>query len=416
MDRAIPQSVRRKRRLIRYAIYIGTACILAFAIVILSKQLTPSIESRNILVGEVDSGRIDISITASGTVVPAYELTITSPIASQILEVYAHSGDSVDVGTPLLRLDLEAAQATYAKEVDEQEIRRQQTIQLETNIATQRADREMQIEIEEMRIAQLEAELRNEQYLDSLGSGTRDRLRQAETALRTARMQLDGLRGQVAGEARVREADLRMKRLQDNIADKNLAQTRRTLDEANIRSPRRATLTYILSEVGSTVGPGTKLAVVSDLSQFKIDCKVSDAYSDRVKAGGRITAKVGREMMDGTISSVTPLSQNGVITFTAVMDNPSHPRLRSGLNVEIYVITSIRDDVLRLPNGSFYNGPGEYTLFVFTSEGIVEPRTVRLGQCNYNHIEVLDGLRAGDRVVVSDMSKWKGRNRIKVTD
>ena len=416
MDRAIPQSVRRKRRLIRYAIYIGTACILAFAIVILSKQLTPSIESRNILVGEVDSGRIDISITASGTVVPANELTITSPIASQILEVYAHSGDSVDVGTPLLRLDLEAAQATYAKEVDEQEIRRQQTIQLETNIATQRADREMQIEIEEMRIAQLEAELRNEQYLDSLGSGTRDRVRQAETALRTARMQLDGLRGQVAGEARVREADLRMKRLQDNIADKNLAQTRRTLDEANIRSPRRATLTYILSEVGSTVGPGTKLAVVSDLSQFKIDCKVSDAYSDRVKAGGRITANVGREMMDGTISSVTPLSQNGVITFTAVMDNPSHPRLRSGLNVEIYVITSIRDDVLRLPNGSFYNGPGEYTLFVFTSEGIVEPRTVRLGQCNYNHIEVLDGLRAGDRVVVSDMSKWKGHNRIKVTD
>ena len=79
-------------------------------------------------------------------------------------------------------------------------------------------------------------------------------------------------------------------------------------------------------------------------------------------------------MLEGTISSVTPLSQNGAITFNAVMDNPSHPRLRSGLKVEIYVITSMLDDVLRLPNGSYYSGPGTYTLYVFTADDMVMPR------------------------------------------
>ena len=90
------------------------------------------------MVGEVDSGSIDVSITASGRVVPAFELTITSPISSQILEVYAHSGDTVDVGTPLMRLDLEQAEIAYSRELDEHEIRHQMLLQQEANIASQR--------------------------------------------------------------------------------------------------------------------------------------------------------------------------------------------------------------------------------------------------------------------------------------
>ena len=214
-----------------------------------------------------------------------------SPISSQILEVYAHSGDSVDVGTPLLRLDLQSAETDYSKALDEREIRRQQTAQLKANVETQLSDRRMQIEVKEMELSQLEAQLRNELYLDSLGSGTRDRVRQAETTLKTAQMQLSGLaqmqlsglRQQYQNEQRVRQADLRMQQLQNGIFEKGLDEKRRTLDDAKIRSPRRATLTYINSEVGSTIGAGQKIAVVSDLSHFKAECEISDSHSERVR-------------------------------------------------------------------------------------------------------------------------------------
>ena len=116
--------------------------------------------------------------------------------------------------------------------------------------------------------------MRNELYLDSLGSGTRDRVRQAETTLRTAQLQLQQLRQQYQNEQRVRQADLRMQQLQNGIFDKGLDEKRRTLDDANIRSPRRATLTYINSEVGSTIGAGQKIAVVSDLTHFKAECEI----------------------------------------------------------------------------------------------------------------------------------------------
>lgn len=416
MDRAIPVGVQRKRRMVRYGKYAAIVAVVMGVAVWLGTLMMSSVDKKSLITSQVDRGTIDVSIIATGKVVPAFEEVIISPISAQILEVYAHSGDTVDVGTPLLRLDLQSAQADYSKALDEQEIRRQQMVQLTTNTETQLSDRRMQLEVEEMKIGQLEAQLRNEQYLDSLGSGTKDRVHQAEITLRTAQMQLKQLKQQYENEVRVRKADLRMKQLQDGIADKGLDETRRTLDGANIRSPRKATLTYISNEIGSIVGSGSKVAVISDLTHFKVDCSIADTYSDRVMAGGRVLVKIGKERLFGTINTVTPLSQDGVITFTVLMDNPSHPKLRSGLRAEVFVITNIKEDVLRIRNGSYYTGAGNYTLFIYKDEHTLVPRTIQLGDCNYDYVEVISGLEEGDSVVVNDMQRYKGKEKIRVNE
>ena len=413
MDRQIPVSERRKRKIKKAAAWAGGFLAVLGAATWLGTQMIPTLDRKALVISDVDRGTIDVSVSATGRIVPAFEEVIVSPISSRILEVYAHSGDSVDVGTPLLRLDLQTAETDYAKALDEREIRRQQMAQLRANTETQLSDRRMQIEVEEMKVSQLEAQLRNELYLDSLGSGTRDRVRQAETALRTAQLQLRQLRQQYENEQRVKQADMRMQQLQNSIFEKGLGEKRRTLDDAKIRSPRRATLTYINSEVGSTVSAGQKLAIVSDLTHFKAECEISDTHADRVRVGGAVILKIGKEMLSGTVGTVTPLSQSGAITFTAMPHDMSHPRLRSGLRTEVFVITSIKDDVLRIRNGSFYSGPGDYTLFVMKNEEL-RMKNVKLGECNYDYIEVVEGLEEGEQVVVSDMTKYKGREKLKV--
>ena len=414
MDRQIPVSVQRKRKLIRSGKWLCAFLVVMGVGAWLGSQMLTTIDRKTLVVSEVDRGTIDVSVTATGRIVPAFEEVITSPISSRILEVYAQSGDSVDVGTPLLRLDLQSAETELSKALDEREIRHHQMDQLRANIETQLADRRMQIEVEEMRLSQLEAQLRNELYLDSLGSGTRDRVRSAETTLRTAQLQLAQLRQQYANEVRVKQADLRMQQLQNDIFEKGLNEQQRTLTDAAIRSSRRATLTYITTEIGTTVGAGQKLAIVSDLSHFKAECEISDTYSDRVLVGGEALLRIGKERLPATIATVTPLSQGGAISFTVQPQNPSHPRLRSGLKAEVYVITSIRDDVLRIRNGSFYAGPGKYTLFIFKDDRTLVPREVQLGECNYDYIEVLSGLSEGEELVVSDMTKYKGKEKLKV--
>ena len=413
MDRQIPVSEQRKRKIRKAVIGVAVAVVVLSIGAWLGSQMMPTLDRKALVISEVDRGTIDVSVSATGKVVPAFEEIIVSPISSKILEVYAHSGDSVDVGTPLCRLDLQSAETDYAKALDEREIRQQQTAQLKANVETQLSDRRMQIEVEEMKLSQLEAQLRNELYLDSLGSGTRDRVRQAETTLRTAQLQLQQLKQQYQNEQRVLQADLRMQQLQNGIFQKGLDEKRRTLDDANIRSPRRATLTYINSEVGSTIGAGQKIAVVSDLTRFKAECEISDTHSERVRVGGAVILRIGKERLAGTINTVTPLSQSGAITFTVVPDDMSHPRLRSGLKTEVFVITSIKDDVLRIRNGSFYSGPGDYTLFIL-KDNLLLSRPVRLGDCNYDYIEVVSGLDPGEQVVVSDMTKYKGKEKLKV--
>jgi HlyD family secretion protein len=413
MDRQIPVSVQRKRKLKKAAMWMGGFLAVLGIATWLGTQMITSVDKKTLIISEVDRGTIDVSVSATGTIVPAFEEVIVSPINSKILEVYAHSGDSVDVGTPLLRLDLQSAETDYAQALDEREIKRQEMAALQANVETQLSDRKMQIEVKEMDLAQLEATLRNELYLDSLGSGTHERVRQAESALRTAQLQLKQMRQQYINEQKVRKADLKTKQLQNGIFEKGLEEKRRTLDDAKILSPRHATLTYINSEIGSTVGVGQKIAVVSDLKHFKAQCEISDSHSERVHVGGAVILKVGKERLTGTINTVTPLSQSGAITFTVVPDDMSHPRLRSGLRAEIFVITSIKDDVLRIRNGSFYSGPGDYTLFVMKNKEL-RTKNVKLGECNYDYIEVLSGLEIGEHVVVNDMSKYKGKEKIKV--
>ena len=414
MDRQIPVSEQRKKKIRKIAIAASVAVVVLGIGAWLGSMMMPSIDRKKLMISQVDRGTIDVSVSATGNVVPAFEEIIISPISAKILEVYAHSGDSVEVGTPLLRLDLQSAEADYAKALDEQEIRRQQRAQQQASNETQLADRRMQIEVKEMELSQLEAKLRNELYLDSLGSGTRDRVRQAETTLRTAQMQLNQLRQQYQNEVKAKQADQRIQQLNDGIYERNLDAQRRTLNDARICSPRRGTLTYINTEVGSIAGGSQKIAVVSDLSHFKAECEISDNHSERVRVGGAVILRIGKERLRGTINTVTPLSKSGAITFTVVPDDMSHPRLRSGLRAEVFVITSIKDDVLRIKNGSFYSGPGDYTLFVMNGDTLL-PREVKLGECNYDYIEVISGLEVGEQVVVSDMTKYKGKEKLKVS-
>ena len=414
MDRQIPVSEQRKKKIRKIAIAATVAVVVLGIGAWLGSMMMPSIDRKKLMISEVDRGTIDVSVSATGNVVPAFEEIIISPISAKILEVYAHSGDSVEVGTPLLRLDLQSAEADYAKALDEQEIRRQQRAQQLASNETQLADRRMQIEVKEMELSQLEAKLRNELYLDSLGSGTRDRVRQAETTLRTAQMQLNQLRQQYQNEVKAKQADQRIQQLNDGIYERNLDAQRRTLNDARICSPRRGTLTYINTEVGSIAGGSQKIAVVSDLSHFKAECEISDNHSERVRVGGAVILRIGKERLRGTINTVTPLSKSGAITFTVVPDDMSHPRLRSGLRAEVFVITSIKDDVLRIKNGSFYSGPGDYTLFVVNGDTLL-PREVKLGECNYDYIEVISGLEVGEQVVVSDMTKYKGKEKLKLS-
>ena len=414
MDREIPKEVRRKERnkkIVRYAI-IGVAGVVVLSVLI--SLMRTGVKEKDLVFSTVDQGTIEVSVSASGKVVPAFEEIINSPINTRILEVYRKGGDSVDVGTPILKLDLQSTETEYRKLLDEEQMRGYKLQQLQVNNETTLKDLAMQVKVKEMTLNRMRVELRNERYLDSIGSGTTDKVRQAELSVNVAQLELEQLRQQYENEQQVLAAEYKVQELDFSIFRKGLAEMKRTLDDAQVRSPRKAILTYINDQIGVQVAQGEQIAIISDLSHFKVEGEIADTYGDRVAAGGKAIVKIGSEKLEGTVSSVTPLSKNGVISFTVQLQDDSNRRLRSGLKTDVYVMNAVKEDVLRLANASYYVGRGEYDLFVRSSEGELQKRKVQLGDSNFEYVEVVSGLEPGDQVVVSDMSRYKNKSKLKV--
>ena len=182
MDREIPKEVRQKERNKKIMKYGGIGAGIVVCMAVLISFMQSSVKRRDIVLSTVDNGTIEVSVSASGKVVPAFEEIINSPINSRIIEAYRKGGDSVDVGTPILKLDLQSTETAYKKLLDEEQMRRYQLEQLKITNETQLSNMAMNIKVSAMELNRKEVELRNERYLDSIGSGTTDKVRQAELA------------------------------------------------------------------------------------------------------------------------------------------------------------------------------------------------------------------------------------------
>lgn len=413
MDREISKEQRNREKRRMWMKWGGTVVVGVVAVIALMQLMQESLHERDIVFSVVDEGSIDVSVSASGKVVPAFEEIINSPINSRILEVYKKGGDSVEIGTPILRLDLLSAETDYKKQLDEVQMNELKLEQLRIQNRNKLSEMEMQLKVSRMELNRKAVELRNEQYLDSLGAGTTDKVRQVELDYNVSKLKLEEDEQKFINEQATADADLKVKELELNIARKTLAETKRTLDDARIKAPRKAILTYVNTEIGAQVAQGEKVAIVSDLSHFKIEGEIADTYGDRIAVGSRAVVKVGKEELAGTVTDVTPLSKNGVMSFSVRLKQDNHKRLRSGLKTDVYVLTAVKDSVMRIANGSYYVGPGEYELFVRSGNELLK-RKVQLGDSNYELVEVVGGLKPGDQVVVSDMSNYKNKRKMKL--
>lgn len=414
MDRKIPKDVLRKEKRKRGIKYGAVLLSTIVAIAVIISLLRDSISLKNIQLSAIDKGTIEVTVSASGKVMPAFEETVIAPIESRIMKVHKRAGDSVDVGTPLLQLDLQSIETDYRKMLDELQMRQYRIEQQRIKNSSTLSDMEMQLKVNDMQIDKMAVEVVNEKYLDSIGAGTTDKVREVEISYNVAKLEQEQAHKKFENDRKVADAELRVQELELEIFRKTLAETKRILEDAQIRSPRKAILTYINNQVGARVGQGTEVAILSDLSQFRIDGEIADSYGDRISVGSKAVVRIGSDELTGVVSNVTPLSKNGVIQFTVQLDDPDNARLRSGLRTDVYVMNAVKEDVLRIDNGPYYSGQGTYELFVLNG-GTLEKRKVRLGESNYQYVEVTSGLEPGDRVVVSDMSRYRDKNKLKVS-
>lgn len=405
MDREISKEVKMRERwksILKYSIMLVGVC--AFIIIAIS-FMKDDVALDSLELCTVDNGNVDVSISASGVLSPVYEQIIIAPINTKIIEVYAKTGDFVKEGAPLLMLDLQSAQTDYKNMVDKVKMKGYELEQFRLSNNTFLSDLKIKIKVAEMEYNRMLVEAGNEKFLDSIGSGTTDKVKEVQFMCKSKELGLQQLRTQYENESKERAAGYKIKELELSILKKELNEMKRTLDDAQIKAPRSATLTFINNQIGAQVAQGSQVAIIADLKHFKINGEVAEAYANRVKVGNDVRMRINGKDYEGLVSNIEPTAKNGVAGFSVQLENDSLAQFRPGLKTDVYISDGVKENAMRIKNASFYKEPGTYMLYVRNGEEL-ELRQVELGVSNYDYVEVVRGLHVGEQVVLSDMSRY----------
>ena len=266
MDQRIPEEIARRRQRRRLLNYLAAGVLGVLVILLLARLLRPSVDRSTLLLAVVDEGDLAVSIPATGKVMPLYEEVIASPVHSKILEVYHRFGDRWKEKEAILRLDLESFYADVEKDRDELRLRRLELEQFKVDTRSALEDMAMQIDIDEMQLERMAVSLVNVRYLDSIGASTPDKVKQIALEYKIQEMQLAQLKQKFENQKKKAEIDIETKELDFKAAQRASSLLNKTLEEAAVRSPREATLTWVNDQVGATVAAGSQLAVVATWS------------------------------------------------------------------------------------------------------------------------------------------------------
>lgn len=413
MDREIAPEARRKVLAKKVATAILAIAVLVFLFAATIEWLRPSLDRRKIQMARVERGAIAATLEANGTVVPLVESIVSSPVEARVLRVGRRAGDRVSIGDELLTLDTSQSQLEAArlndqvsqKESQETELR----LRLEETVANLRAQieqKKLDAQIVHYSAVQ-KATLRKEGLI-----AEEDALAAAALAKKTD-IELRQLDEALTRAIRSRDAQLTASRASLAMVQREREESRRQLELAMLRADRDGVLTSIVQEAGATVRRGDVLARIADLSAYRVEASISDVHAAKLAAGMRAKVMLEGAAIGGTIDTVDPRIVNGVVRFFVTLDQPAHPRLRNNLRVDVAVITGSRNHTLVIRRGALGRTNANHAFVVRDNAAVRVP--VRFGLAGTDEIEILDGLSAGDEVVISDISEYEdvGELRLK---
>lgn len=191
------------------------------------------------------------------------------------------------------------------------------------------------------------------------------------------------------------------------------------LDALQVRAGMAGVLQAVPVEVGQRVSPGANLARVADPARLKAQVKIPETQARDVVLGltGTVDLRTGAPPVPARVARVDPAAQGGtVLVDLAFEPGTALPRgARPDLGVEGAVELERLENVLHVGRPAFGQEEGTVSLFRLSADGTGAVRTrVRLGRGSVNQIEVRDGLREGDQVILSDTTAYDSHERIRL--
>ena len=405
MDREIAPEVRQRRISRRVLIAVAAVAAVVFFFVAAMRLLRPSIDRRDVRIAKVERGAVEASLQANGTIVPLVERVVSSPVEARVLRVGRRAGDRVKAGDELVALDTAASQLDAARLNERVAQKQNETAQLRLGLEESIASLRAQIEAKKLDSEILHFTAEQKSTLRKEGLLSEEEARVAATAARKSDIEIRQLQEALARKQRANAAQLAAAERDLSIARREEQESKRQLDLAMMRADRDGVLTWMISEAGATVRRGDVLARIADLSSYRVVASISDIHAARLQAGMRARVKLDDVTVAGSIESVDPRIENGVVRFYVTLDEPAHPRLRNNLRADVFVISARKSESLVVKRGTLGRIDPNHAFVIRGGRAVRTP--MQFGLAGDETIEILDGASEGDEIVISDMSEYR---------
>lgn len=190
---------------------------------------------------------------------------------------------------------------------------------------------------------------------------------------------------------------------------------KRQVDQLTIRAGIDGVLTEVDVEVGQRVSPGTILAKVANPNKLKAVLQIPETQMKDVRPGLDATIDTRNGIIPGRVIRIDPAALNGTVAVDVELLGPKPPGARAELSVDGTIEIEHLDNVLHVDRPVSGEPNTTVGLFKYDPDGKGAERVnVKFGRASVNTIEVLSGLKLGDRVILSDMSQYDSYQRIRL--
>jgi HlyD family secretion protein len=406
MDREIDLTVRRKQLAKRGFFSVVIVALLAAGFIYAPRLIKPTLNRSRIRTAKVDSGPMEATLSASGTVVPEFEQVISSPLNARVTKILKRPGDELKKGESIIELDISESVLALEKVNQQIALKQNQQAKIKLDLDNTLIDLQSRWDIKNLEYKSAKAAATRNRSLAQQGLLSEEKLREAElqeekTAFELKQIENARLNAQQSTKTQVEGLALEMSTLQ-----KEKVEAQRQLELGAAKADRDGVLTWVVNEEGATVQKGALLARIADLHSFRVDATISDIHANKLAAGIPVSVKINDDYLQGTVAVVQPTIKDGVITAQIALQDKANALLKSNLRVDVLIITDRKDKVLRIKKGPAINGEGVRDAFVIRGDAAVKT-PVKIGIASFDYYEVVDGLLEGDEVIISDMADYQ---------
>jgi HlyD family secretion protein len=417
MDVPRGKEVARKRLIKRIATIVVAAIVIGGATIALArlKPATPSVDMSGQWPGSVKRGPIEIQVRGLGRLTPEEIHFIAAAQDSRVSSIVHRAGVTMKANDVILTLadpdlETEAERAEWTLKQEEANLANTK-VELESSKLDQRAT------LAELESQATQAKLTADRDLEltrlNLLSDLTSKLSVDQANQFRNRVELQKQRLGIADDSI--KAKIEAQRVVVESARAAYDLKRRQVDQLTIRAGIDGVLQEVDVEVGQRVPIGTILAKVADPKKLKAVLQIAETQMKDVRVGLDATVDTRNGIIPGRVIRIDPAATNGTVGVDVSLLGPLPQGARPELSVDGVVQIERLSDVVYMDRPVSGEPGTTIGLFKIDSDGKGAGRVnVKLGRASVNTIEVLEGLKVGDRVILSDMSQYDSYQRLRL--